>query len=129
MAERTETCSILLIRLFLFGFLFLAQTNSVADRQCIDAVPQYYLEKPISQFRFEDCSLELHTGHGSGQTESLYSHCSLNLGAESILSRGNVMVQVDIEQRQKGITMYFTFLYNTFQNHDLMWPWKANWRP
>lgn len=92
-------------------------------------MPQYYLEKPISQFRFEDCSLELHTGHGSGQTESLYSHCSLNLGAESILSRGNVMVQVDIEQRQKGITMYFTFLYNTFQNHDLMWPWKANWRP
>lgn len=39
------------------------------------------------------------------------------------------MVHVDIEQRQKGITMYFTFLYNTFQNHDLMRPWKANWRP
>lgn len=39
------------------------------------------------------------------------------------------MVHVDIDQRQKGITMYFTFLYNTFQNHDLMRPWKANWRP
>lgn len=39
------------------------------------------------------------------------------------------MVHVDVEQRQKGITMYFTFLYNTFQNHDLMWPWKANWWP
>lgn len=39
------------------------------------------------------------------------------------------MVHADIEQRQKGITMYFTFLYNTFQNHDLMRPWKANWRP
>lgn len=68
-------------------------------------------------------------GHSSGLTESLCSHCSLNLGAESILSRGNVMVHVDIEQRQNGITMYFTFLYNTFQNHDLMRPWKANWRP
>lgn len=39
------------------------------------------------------------------------------------------MVLVDTEQRQKGITMYFTFLYNTFQNHDLMRPWRANWRP
>lgn len=33
------------------------------------------------------------------------------------------MVHVDTEQTQKGITMYFTFLYNTFQNHDLMRPW------
>lgn len=68
-------------------------------------------------------------GHGSGLTESLRSRCSLSLGAESIFSRGNIMVHVDIEQRQKGITMYFTFLYNTFQNHDLMRPWTANWRP
>lgn len=66
---------------------------------------------------------------GSGLTESPCSHCSSNFGAESILGRGNVMVHVDIEQRQKGNTMYFTFLYNTFQNHDLMQPWKANWRP
>lgn len=64
-----------------------------------------------------------------GLTESSCSHCSSNLGAESILNRANVMVHVDTEQRQKGITMYFTFLYNTFQNHDLMRPWKANWRP
>ena len=48
-----------------------------------------------------------------------------SLEFESILSRGNVMVHVDTEQRQKGITMYFTFLYNTFQNHDLMRPWKG----
>lgn len=67
--------------------------------------------------------------HGSGLTESLCCCCSLNFGAESILSWGNVMVHVDIEQRQKGNTMYFTFLYNTFQNHDLMQPWKGNWRP
>lgn len=38
------------------------------------------------------------------------------------------MVQVDTKQRRKGITMYFTFLYNTFQKPDLMRSWKANWR-
>ena len=68
-------------------------------------------------------------GHGSGPDRAPTVAQTLNLGAESILSGGNVMVHVDTEQRHKGITMYFTFLYNTFQNHDLMWPWKANWRP
>lgn len=66
---------------------------------------------------------------GSGLTVSPCSQRRLNSGAESILSRDNVVVRVDIEQRPKGITKYFTFLYNTFQNHDLMRPWKANWRP
>lgn len=49
------------------------------------------------------------------------------MGWESILNRSLLTVQVDTKQRQKGITMYFTFLYNTFQNLDLMQSWKANW--
>lgn len=61
--------------------------------------------------------------------QSQYSHCSFSSGAESILNRGNVMVHTDTKQRQKGFKVYFTFLYNTFQNHDLMRPWKAKWRP
>lgn len=66
---------------------------------------------------------ELHMGHGSDVTESPLVQ-TLNLGAESVLSRCNLIVHVDIEQRQKT-----KFLYNTFQNYDLMRPWKANWWP
>lgn len=93
---------------------------------CIDVGLDYYLEKPISQFHSENCVWKLHMGHSSGQTESPRSHCSLNLAAESVLNRNGVMVHVDTEQRQKGIKMDFTFLYNTFQNHDLMRLWKGD---
>lgn len=72
------------------------------------------------------------TVFGSSTWDTVHSqcsHCSSNSEAETILNRGNVMVHTDTKQRQKGITGYFTFLYNTFQNHDLMPAWKAKWRP
>lgn len=74
----------------------------------------------------------MRTVFGSSTWDTVHSqcsHCSSNSEAETILNRGNVMVHTDTKQRQKGITGYFTFLYNTFQNHDLMPAWKAKWRP
>lgn len=112
--KRIETCSILLIRLFLLCFLFLVQFSS---RQIV------YRCSASVWFR-ETCFTERTVSRSATWVtvqNPPRSHCDLNLGTESILDRANVMVYMDTEQRRKGTTMYFTFLYTTpFKTHDLM---------